>query len=288
MDYQRIYDEFIADRRSKEADLIASGEYFERHHVVPRSMGGADDASNLIALTAGDHYFAHLCLAKAHGGRQWAAAFMMSNRLNSFFEVIKHKPAYAMARKGFAKFSSASFSGEGNPMFGVSINIGSDNGNAQSVINLDTGEAFATITDAVIALGLPHSAKSKIGEVCRGKRRKTAGFRWAFFDGDAVAAHKAWDDQEVIRAGKRYAANYARGAGRRGVKLTEAERAELSLRLTGTKKPSLCKCVVNLCTGVVYDSVAKAAKSASISPAVVSNNIAGRSKTAGGFRWAYA
>jgi len=36
-------------------------------------MGGSDDASNIIRLTAFDHIFAHLLLAKAYGGKQWAA-----------------------------------------------------------------------------------------------------------------------------------------------------------------------------------------------------------------------
>jgi hypothetical protein len=83
MDYQRIYNEFIADRRGKEANLIASGEYKERHHIVPRSLGGTDDASNMIALTFKDHLFAHLCLAKIHGGSQWYSVQMMAQTKRS-------------------------------------------------------------------------------------------------------------------------------------------------------------------------------------------------------------
>ena len=79
MDYERIYNEFIADRRTREAALIASGEYCEKHHIIPRSMGGTDESDNLIALTARDHFFAHLCLAKWHGGRQWLGVAAMAN-----------------------------------------------------------------------------------------------------------------------------------------------------------------------------------------------------------------
>ena len=52
MNYKRIYDEFIADRLTKQ-DFDGYGE---NHHIVPKSMGGSDDASNMIRLTAGDHY----------------------------------------------------------------------------------------------------------------------------------------------------------------------------------------------------------------------------------------
>ena len=69
MDYHRIYNEFIADRKAKPTP----DGYTERHHILPRSLGGGDEAANLIALTARDHYFAHCCLAKMHGGKMWAA-----------------------------------------------------------------------------------------------------------------------------------------------------------------------------------------------------------------------
>ena len=42
--------------------------YSEVHHVVPRSLGGSDDADNLIRLTARQHYVAHWMLWKAIGG----------------------------------------------------------------------------------------------------------------------------------------------------------------------------------------------------------------------------
>lgn len=73
MDYKRIYREFIADRRKKQKALKASGGYYETHHIKPRSLGGSDHARNLIALTHGDHYFAHCCLAKIYGGGMWQA-----------------------------------------------------------------------------------------------------------------------------------------------------------------------------------------------------------------------
>ena len=73
MDYQRIYSGFIENRIAKEHHLKVSGGYKERHHIFPVSLGGTDDKENLVYLTARDHYFAHCCLAKIHGGKMWSA-----------------------------------------------------------------------------------------------------------------------------------------------------------------------------------------------------------------------
>ena len=71
MNYQRIYNQFISDRKARELELKASGEYFERHHITPKSLGGTDSEDNLIRLTPEDHLFAHLLLAKWHNNRPY-------------------------------------------------------------------------------------------------------------------------------------------------------------------------------------------------------------------------
>ena len=79
MDYGRIYRDFIADRRRIEPTLEG---YTEKHHILPRALGGGNEAENLIRLTAEDHFFAHLLLAKIHGGRMWAAVYAMAYLAN--------------------------------------------------------------------------------------------------------------------------------------------------------------------------------------------------------------
>ena len=38
--------------------------YVEVHHIVPRSLGGTDDPTNLVKLTAKEHFVCHLLLTK--------------------------------------------------------------------------------------------------------------------------------------------------------------------------------------------------------------------------------
>lgn len=100
MNYERIYREFIADRRKREADLIG---YNERHHILPRSQGGNDEAANLIRLTAEDHFFAHLLLAKMHGGRMWAPVALMIGGQRRDWRPVRSRREYGWAKREMAR-----------------------------------------------------------------------------------------------------------------------------------------------------------------------------------------
>lgn len=39
-------------------------EYHERHHIIPKSIGGSDNGENLVLMTARQHYIAHMLLVK--------------------------------------------------------------------------------------------------------------------------------------------------------------------------------------------------------------------------------
>ena len=65
MNYELHYNRLI--ERSK--NRILTG-YVERHHIVPKCLGGTDDKSNIAVLTAEEHYVAHQLLIKIHPGNR--------------------------------------------------------------------------------------------------------------------------------------------------------------------------------------------------------------------------
>jgi len=60
--------------------VFGPGEYSESHHIVPRCEGGGNEPENLIRLSARDHLFAHLILAKWKGGKHWLPLLLMSSK----------------------------------------------------------------------------------------------------------------------------------------------------------------------------------------------------------------
>lgn len=65
MNYEKIYNNIIEKARNRKLD---ENVYVERHHIEPKSLGGSDDSSNIVALTAKEHYICHHLLYKYKKG----------------------------------------------------------------------------------------------------------------------------------------------------------------------------------------------------------------------------
>jgi len=55
----------IVDRARSRTKLDVSGE---KHHIIPKSLGGNNDKSNLVALTLREHFICHMLLVKMTSG----------------------------------------------------------------------------------------------------------------------------------------------------------------------------------------------------------------------------
>lgn len=58
------YDDYIQRIKNTRENKKYKCVYMERHHILPKSLGGGNEMSNLIYLLAQEHYYAHklLCL----------------------------------------------------------------------------------------------------------------------------------------------------------------------------------------------------------------------------------
>lgn len=55
--YNKIIQKALSLNRKK-----GNGAYFERHHIIPKCLGGSNLKENLVLLTAKEHYICHLLL----------------------------------------------------------------------------------------------------------------------------------------------------------------------------------------------------------------------------------
>jgi len=252
MNYERIYAEFIADRRLKERSLVG---YTEKHHIIPRSFGGDDDAKNLIRLTPGDHYFAHECLARIHGGKMWAALYFMShNGTTSANGAIVTRRKYETARKNYLQ-------------------------NLPDHV-IEMGARLAKNESRVRALKAYH-ATVDLSSIIKERFNDPEFFaRWIESQKDAWTDSRREALSELMK--KRWADEEYRSKASKNMKANSGS-------FVAGQKAHNAKPVINLTTGETYKSAADAGKSIGHANG---NKVAlccnGKAKTAGGYTWAHA
>jgi hypothetical protein len=122
MDYKKIYDQLMEARLSIKGERIKqkkSGEYFERHHITPLSMGGNKSyglrSDNIVLLTAREHYLAHRMLWLIYRTRKMGFAF---HKMVFSSSPLQQRRFDAKAYEAAKLAMSQCQRGENGPMYG--------------------------------------------------------------------------------------------------------------------------------------------------------------------------
>ena len=155
MNYQKIYDDIC--KRGQER-ILPKEIYTEKHHIIPRCLGGNDETPNLTVLTAREHFLVHYILAEklypTHYGLYHALYIMCHLKGKS---QSRHRPSsktYANIRetailrmKQYKKENP--LSREQNPMYGKTHSPEAKNkiceARSKKIIHIFTGMMFDSI-----------------------------------------------------------------------------------------------------------------------------------------------
>ena len=80
MNYEKIYNQIIQKAKNRITD-----EYTEKHHIIPKCMGGGNGIGNIVRLTAKEHYLCHRLLCEIHPSKNglvfayWMMCKVISN-----------------------------------------------------------------------------------------------------------------------------------------------------------------------------------------------------------------
>jgi len=118
MDYSNIYNSIIDNAISRNWTKKSAPVYVENHHIIPRCVGGLDNKSNLILLTAKEHYISHVLLTSIYkntpyNGILCEAVRMMKNGNGRNFTGSM----YEKLRIRAAESHSKRISGKNHPLF---------------------------------------------------------------------------------------------------------------------------------------------------------------------------
>ena len=105
MVYAAIYDGLIARARGR-----SRHGYMERHHIVPKCMGGSNRKDNLVYLTAKEHFIAHKLLVRIHPNALglWLALIAMGRLLEYKSRIVASERARAAELRRSFRYSDES------------------------------------------------------------------------------------------------------------------------------------------------------------------------------------
>ena len=114
MNYKAHYDKLI--NRSKNRQTL--GQYVEKHHIIPKCMGGPDCAANLVNLSAEEHFVAHQLLVKMYPFNK-KLLLALTKMCSSSRKNVRRNKIYGWIRKRW----SESFSGENHPLARITNDV---------------------------------------------------------------------------------------------------------------------------------------------------------------------
>lgn len=120
MVYETIYNNLIEKRK-----LSPPTGYTEKHHIIPRTFGGSDDNTNIIVLTAREHFIAHYLLLKMqvintpqyHSMRKAFLMMSVISPANNMRYVSGLR--FTNLKEEEANYKSSTYIGEGNSQYGT-------------------------------------------------------------------------------------------------------------------------------------------------------------------------
>lgn len=114
MDYNKLYNQIIESSK-----LRQHNQYTEKHHIVPKCLGGTNKKSNIVVLTYREHFMCHWLLCKIYpnnhkikaafaymlGGNKriissWMFDVVKRNVKDTHFDWLKNKEPWNKGKKG--------------------------------------------------------------------------------------------------------------------------------------------------------------------------------------------
>lgn len=100
MNYQQIYNDIINCAKMR---ILDPALHYDKHHILPKSLGGTNDSDNLVSLTDREHFIAHTLLWKIHRNRSMTSALWIMSQNKRYHYKEMNSNRYAELREEFRK-----------------------------------------------------------------------------------------------------------------------------------------------------------------------------------------
>ncbi len=254
-EYYRIIEEVKLLGRLREDKI-----YYEKHHIIPRSLGGSNKNNNLILLTPEEHYLCHSLLPDFCDGSSYYSMVKAWHLMNytrdvSGLEIIGPKK-YGILKRAYQKSNS----GKNHPM-------------ARSVLQINY-ETYVIIKRWPYAKLASEKLNINHGNLTWRATHvgPAGGFLWEYEDIYNYEAFKIKEDQEKEKILKNKINQYSKMGG----ELNPSAKEVLQINI---KDDQLIK---------TWPCAKAAADFYGVSSTNITSCVSGKRKTSCGFKWARA
>lgn len=171
--YTRWYNNITENAKSRHID-----DYTERHHILPRSLGGTDNATNLVDLTAREHFICHWLLTKMHTGeargKMINALYLMQGK-NQYQDRYINSKVYETLRKEYAQYISKLNKGRVQPLDEKARQIAAITGRKRAPFSEEWRSKMSASklgeNNNRYGVEVSESTRQKIGDRIRGRKQ---------------------------------------------------------------------------------------------------------------------
>jgi hypothetical protein len=176
--YTKWYNSIVSTAQQRNID-----GYVEKHHILPKSLGGTNKKSNLVKLTAKEHYICHLLLTRMTKGlanrSMWHAAWKMINQKRDYQHRYKvSSRMYASIKISNAKALSESNKGKPSGRKGKPCTWG-DKISATLIGNKPSAERNAKVSASLTGRVRSEEERQAISKGLKGRTSPTKGMKYS-------------------------------------------------------------------------------------------------------------
>ena len=289
MDYKKNYNDYIMYVKS--LNRSGGAEYYELHHIIPRCLGGINDKTNLVLLTSREHFLAHYLLCKINQNESNTIKAKLSRAFSMMNKKGTNQESRYINSRLYAKLK--------------------ENFMITPVICLETKEIFPTVASAANHY---KCSRAIIHACCKGEQFTAAKKHWAFYEEEKeynfekhihafskkiICINTGEIYNSITEASNKINCNhssiskcviyyddnkYCSYKGLQYAFYIEGKKYKL-IEKCGKRNMDCCKKVKCVETGIVYNSITEAEEKSGANQ--ISNTLAGRQKTSGGFHWEF-
>jgi hypothetical protein len=285
------YDEFIKNILVTRGRFIDTDEYHERHHIVPKCIGGTNDEENLIDLFAREHFIAHKLLAKENPDNDglvygWMCMAFMKNNYQERYEIT------AEEYEALKKMKSELMKGNKNNPFTEEIrnkmSIAQKNRFANPEERKKYSEMFSGENGNFYGKRHSEETKKKQSESKKGMRNPNYGKHYS--EEEKRRLSELMSGENNPNYGKHLPDEIRKKIGLANTNPSKETRqkmrdAKLGIYVGG-KNPG-AKAVICLETKNIYEASSIASKKTGINATNIRQCCRGDKKSAGGYKWKF-